>query len=146
MTDIRQTSLPTQNADPINDNPTRAVGFSTKNYGVPHADNSPLKQVPRIVTSPPMDFYTTAMPIAASVINVRGSNDLRKYLMLQNIGTQNIWLAFGNQPVVNDSQLLPPNGVWLFESVSCPNNELNAISVGVGSKLAFTEGVIRTPI
>ena len=137
-----QTSLPSINSQPISDTPTQARGFHSDNsyrYTGKEKTRQPSAMVYQ--RGAPANFRSSSLTIGSTLVTVRGANPMRCYLMLQNLGTVDIWVSFGGVASLTgqDSVKLAPNAVWTFEAGMVGINELTAVA-STSASLHLTEG------
>lgn len=134
---MRQTSLPRGYTRQLG-NPSSSNGFTDitppigqKNYS---AENPNARRQNKMVSS---TFWANA-----TVKTLLAANPMRSYLAIQNIGTVNIYVAFGSTPDVqgNNSIVLPPNTGITFESNVVPNNDIKIVS-STDNMVSVLEGV-----
>lgn len=107
------------------------------------APASPSKRVARpglnqVVTSGAMNLFPQV--VGTTVKRALPVNERRNYLLIQNNGTQPIYLALGSNPSVNGRFLkIAANGGY-WEPAAVPTNAINLISSAAGQNVVIIEG------
>lgn len=138
----RQSSLPktlTQNAGV-------GTGFA---YGFSHSTPLPARpeqseNIPAQVTDFRQHRFNSRTAIVGTQAQiVAGSNELRRFLSIQNNGTTTVFLGFGIPSSLSgeNSFVLNVNGYLSFEFGIVPNNEIWAIAA-TGCDITIVEGSI----
>ncbi|PCI44001.1 MAG: hypothetical protein COB41_05550 [Proteobacteria bacterium] len=135
---IEQSSIPNDNS-----NIADGVGFST---GISVDSNDAYKATKKKrknkISFGYHKFTSSTADISTVASSVVGASKARNYLLIQNIGTETIFLGFNVTPKINgeNSIELPAGFQISFENGIVPNTAINALSV-VGSRISVLEGV-----
>lgn len=92
------------------------------------------------------EFSTSTFVVGSDVISLAGANKKRRYLLIQNIGAQPVFIDFGGTPRfgavgVSRGILLAPNTNIVFENGIVPNNEVRAVCTPT-TTVVVCEGII----
>jgi hypothetical protein len=84
---------------------------------------------------------TTLAPVGIVSAVALAANVRRRYALLQNVGTDTVWLSFGTAAVVGTHVKLSPGSSYEMTCCNRYLGVLNAISSVAGQSLSVTEGV-----
>lgn len=107
-----------------------------------------------VTETSPVAGTVTVAPAAGTLTDGSGSittggvsqqifaaNSTRKYLLVQNLSTENMWVNFGSAAAADSTSVkLLPNGSVVMESSFVSNQTVNVIAATTGSKFVAKQG------
>lgn len=128
-----QTGLPTDQQETVSEPPR---GQSPYKQPVKRAQAA---APPRIVDTPQHTFRSFTIQVEGDLKSILGESILRRYLLIQSTGGAPVFLGFGVNASVGAGIELPNGSQLDFSNGIVPNNNITAISSGIGT-LRIIEG------
>lgn len=87
-------------------------------------EQQPNKMVGVVADSFQHEFTLNMITVTQKSISIAAADKKRRYLLIQNVGTQDVYIGFGGTPIYNDRGILLLAGTSLEFTNAVPNNEI----------------------
>lgn len=90
------------------------------------------------------NFFSSSILVSTASRVIVGASSVRAYLLLQNLGTADIYLGFGTRPSIttpHGGPKLVADAVYSFTDLIVPRNTIEAISGTADQEIIIVEGV-----
>lgn len=139
---ISQSALPDDQQHPVTDIPSMSYGMPNRQESAQQysALLQPVRPNPTLIRFPNHTFYNTSLPVTAVSQTILSFNPTRRYLLIQNVGINDLVLGFNIPATLADGVQLPSGFQIVWENGIVPNNAIQAFS-STGTTVVILEGV-----